>query len=216
MPAFSIRESLSVGWNILKKRPLFVVFVPLFVWLVATILSTIISEILFVLSPELFGTILDLIISIAIGTVQGIAVIMLYLKLYDDTETATIGDAWQPQLFWPFLGASLLIGIMVFIGLLIFVIPGIIVAMVFYFTTYIVVDKNLGPINALKESARITEGHRWRLFLFSLAVVGINLVGALVFFVGLFITVPITALALIHIYRTLEQDSSEVVEVQPI
>ena len=56
--------------------------------------------------------------------------------------------------------------------------PGIIFALMFMFSTFIVIDRELGPIEAMKESHRITHGHKWKLLGFSLLLVLINLLGA--------------------------------------
>jgi hypothetical protein len=45
------------------------------------------------------------------------------------------------------------------------------------------------------------------LFLFGLALGGINILGALVFFVGLFATIPTSMVAYAYVYRTLAGDA---------
>lgn len=49
------------------------------------------------------------------------------------------------------------------IGTLFFVIPGIIWAIQFYFVPQILVDKEVGIIEAFKISSRMTFGHKWQL-----------------------------------------------------
>lgn len=68
----------------------------------------------------------------------------------------------------------------------------------------LVVDKGLDPIEALKRSFQITAGKFWDLLLFVLIMLGINILGILCLGVGLLITLPLTSLALIYIYRKLE------------
>lgn len=55
----------------------------------------------------------------------------------------------------------------------------------------------------MKESWRITKGHKWQLLLLFLALLLVNLLGLLALFVGIFVSVPITMLAFAHAYRTL-------------
>jgi uncharacterized membrane protein len=71
------------------------------------------------------------------------------------------------------------------------------------FVPYIVIDRGLGPIEAMKESWRVTKGHKWQLFLLFLALIGLNILGAIALIVGLLVTIPITMLAAAHAYRTL-------------
>ena len=83
------------------------------------------------------------------------------------------------------------------------------VSSVFFFAMFAVIDRSLGPIEALKESARITEGIRLKIFLFMLAAGAINILGILLLFVGLLVTMPLTSLAMAHAYRLREHSASE-------
>lgn len=79
------------------------------------------------------------------------------------------------------------------------------------FSTYTVVDRAMGPIAALKESIEITKGNRAKIIGLLLALLLLNLVGVLALFVGLLVTVPMTLLAMVHVYRTLSRQSSATV-----
>lgn len=71
------------------------------------------------------------------------------------------------------------------------------------FVEYLVVDTGRGPVHAIKESFRMTQGHVGRLALLMLAFALINIGGAIVLFVGLLVSIPVTILAMAHAYRTL-------------
>jgi uncharacterized membrane protein len=66
-----------------------------------------------------------------------------------------------------------------------------------------VIDRDLGPIKAMKESKGITRGNKWPLLGFLLLLTLINLLGLIVLVVGLLVSIPISWLALVHAYRTL-------------
>jgi uncharacterized membrane protein len=89
--------------------------------------------------------------------------------------------------------------------MLLLIVPRIIFALMFMFATFIVIDRELGPINAMNESARIAKGYKWQLFGFTLVLVLINLLGLLALVVGLLVTVPVTSLAFVHVYRVLSE-----------
>jgi uncharacterized membrane protein len=55
----------------------------------------------------------------------------------------------------------------------------------------------------MKESSRITRGHKWPLFVFLLLLVLVNLAGLLALVVGLLVSMPVSMLAFVHAYRTL-------------
>jgi uncharacterized membrane protein len=71
------------------------------------------------------------------------------------------------------------------------------------FTTLIVIDKELGPIEAMKESMRIGRGYRWPLLGLIALLALIALAGVIALFVGLLVAMPVVTLAFVHAYRTL-------------
>jgi uncharacterized membrane protein len=83
------------------------------------------------------------------------------------------------------------------------VIPGIIWSIRFHFFSYLIVDKGVSPIEALKKSSKITKGTKWDLFLFGILLVFINILGALALLVSLFVTMPATMVANAFVYRKL-------------
>lgn len=59
-------------------------------------------------------------------------------------------------------------------------------------------------MESLPKSTKLTHGVKWRLVLFALAIVGLNLLGLIVFIVGLLVTVPVSLLAFAHVYLKLK------------
>jgi hypothetical protein len=78
---------------------------------------------------------------------------------------------------------------------------------------YFVVDKGLGPINALRASSRATRGAKWSLFVFGILCGLINILGVLCFFVGLFATGPTVMVAMALVYRNLSEQTPELAEL---
>jgi len=72
-----------------------------------------------------------------------------------------------------------------------------------------IVDRNMGPVQALKASAHATTSAKWHLFLFGILLGLINLAGALCFFIGLFATIPTSLVAYAHTYRQLSAEVSD-------
>lgn len=75
------------------------------------------------------------------------------------------------------LGLIILRSLIVGIATCLFIIPGIYVAVRLIFSEYAVIDQNMGIIEAMKYSWRITKGSFWRLF-------GAAIVGGLVYLAG--------------------------------
>ena len=213
MPTFSIGDCIRFGWETFKKRPGILIGA-----FVLTMLIPSIPGILFP-SPEVMpgvppppptnAALIAALASLVLGIFTAMGMTTLALRAHDDIANVTIGDLWNPQPFWRFLGAQFLVAIIIFVGLLLLIVPGIIAALGLLFVLYVVIDRGAGPINALKESWRITNGNKWQLFLFGLALMGLNLLGLLALVIGVLVTAPITWLAVTHAYRTLASQAGD-------
>src|ERR1700733_14041343 len=80
---------------------------------------------------------------------------------------ASFGDLFSGagRLF-PLLGLFFLMGILILFGLILFIVPGIILSLGLSYSTYYVIDRNMGPIDAMKASWAATNGEEGNLFLF--------------------------------------------------
>ena len=68
------------------------------------------------------------------------------------------------------------------------------------FFSYFILDKNMGPVEALSESLTRTTGLEFELFIIYAMLALINLVGALLFGLGLLFTIPYSWLVVSVIY----------------
>jgi len=82
--------------------------------------------------------------------------------------------------------ANLLVFSLVIIGLFVLIIPGIIIGCRLAFTSYLVMDKGLDPIEAVEKSWKLTRGQGWRIFLMGIASFFILIFGLILMFVGVF------------------------------
>ena len=149
--------------------------------------------------PSIIGTVINL----ALGTLLSMGATAFYLAAHDNPDTADLSLLWHPRPFWKYLGASILLALAVAIGFVLLIVPGIILGLMFMFTTFVVIERELGPIDAMSESHRLTRGHKWRLFGFVLLLLLINVLGVLALVVGLLVSIPVSTLAFVHAYRVL-------------
>lgn len=91
------------------------------------------------------------------------------------------------------------------LGGLIYLIFGIYLAMRLMFVTYYIVDKNAGVVDSIKMSWELTRNAVINLFLLSIVFAIVNFIGALLFGIGLAITVPLTFLATALLYRKFQK-----------
>ena len=102
-----------------------------------------------------------------------------------------------------FLIAGILYGLIVAVGTLALIVPGIILAIMFQFYKYAIIDKKLGITESLNYSKELTRGYKWTIFGIDIVLILINLGGALLFLVGLIFTIPITMIAEAIMYKKL-------------
>jgi len=142
----------------------------------------------------LLQTVIDLII--------GIGLIQISLKFIDNKKPK-YKDLFYYQPIVNYFLVALLTGLIVLGGFILLIIPGIFFALRLKFAVYLVIDKNLGPVEAIKKSWKITKGNVWNLFFFGILLGLINILGFICLIVGLFITIPLSMLATTFVYRKL-------------
>ncbi len=211
----SVGSFISFGWETFKKRPWFligatIVFVILS-WCASFVIGFIGGFAGAFSVPEVAG-IAGFIANFALNTLVGMGWLAFFIKAHDDPASVALSSFWHPQKFWSYLGTSVLFGSIVSVGFILFIIPGFIALTALMFAPYFVIDKGLGPIEALKASARITKGNRLRILALIAATSLISLLGTVPLFVGLLVAIPLTALATMHAYRRLATaaDANEV------
>lgn len=119
-------------------------------------------------------------------------------KLEWPRPSSLVGD------FLTFLLTWVLYGLLVGVGLVLLIVPGVIWGLMFGFSGYLVVDKKRDPIEAFRESKQLTRGVKGRLLEFALVLLGVNILGAIALGVGLFVTVPTTFIAAARVFRGLQ------------
>ena len=103
--------------------------------------------------------------------------------------------------FFQYVITSIVVGIIVFLGVILLIVPGIYFALKYAFAGLITIDQGLDVGEAMKRSAEITEGRKLSLLGFSIVTMIINIIGGLLFGLGLLITVPLTLLAFTILYN---------------
>ncbi len=132
-----------------------------------------------------------------------LGLIQLLLKVIRGTG-ATIGDLFGGgRALVPGVLASLLVGAGVILGLAVLIVPGVILALGWMFVQALIVDRGMGPVEAMQESWRVTRGEKGGLFLWMLVCVGLCLLGLMACGVGLFVAAPVCGIGTLLIYEDL-------------
>lgn len=196
--SFDVGRAISYGWTAYWKNAGPMVVLALVVLVVNFVISLIGGNV-----TGLASSIVLQLIGFVVGIVLAMGLIRASLAVVEG-RTPEVNVLFQTDGFGPYLVASILVGLGVFVGVLACIVPGVIVAIMWQFFGYVIVENpSMGPVDALRRSADITRGNRWPLFGLGLLLVGINLVGLVACGIGLIFTYGITVVTLAYTYKTL-------------
>ena len=140
-----------------------------------------------------------------IGTLIGV---LFQVGIYRASLEVTYGRPISVKTFFTFtdLGKVVLAALLVAVLSAIPVV-GIVVAFFAQFTLLFVLDKGLGPIDALKESFGLVNRNLGTVVILFLGVIAAYFVGSLLCGVGLFVAMPVALIAVTYTYRRLLGES---------
>lgn len=104
------------------------------------------------------------------------------------------------------LVTAAIIAALTFVGTLLCYVPGLIVGYLTVFAMFYVVDKNMGPVEAIKASVALTTGKFADTVVFYLLGIVVLFVGALLCGVGLLAAVPVVLAAGAYTFRRLHDE----------
>jgi hypothetical protein len=90
--------------------------------------------------------------------------------------------------YWNAVVANIVVGVIVGMGIVMLVVPGIIFACRLAFVPYLVVDREMDVMDALRVSWDMTRGYGWQIFLMGFLAIFIVIAGLICLFVGVFIS----------------------------
>jgi len=195
MPTISIKQALSFAFSTLTTRYglLFILVIASFVVPVAAFLVPLLSMMIpfgivgkvvqTTIPPQAFQTwfvspiaIVIAILTFAIGLFiymwAMLAITDVLLHLHQGIQWSRSQLHHLRSLIFPAMGAIIMYNIGKICLLVLLVIPGIIWILSCGLYWYALIDEHTGAIDSLKESGRLTRGHRLKLFLFYLLFLG--------------------------------------------
>jgi hypothetical protein len=119
-------------------------------------------------------------------------------------DAVEIGDLFSAfKNYWNAVGASLLVSIIVGVGFILLIVPGIFFACKLAFVPYLVVDKKMGVMKTIGESWRMaSHGRAWKVFLTGLMSIPILIAGLICLGVGVIISFMWIMAALASLYHS--------------
>lgn len=199
-PHFSKKEAISLGFELAKKHIVFFIGILIIVVLVSMASSAIQIGLLLEKQPSLY-ILLNVLIFI-VNAIISMGLIKISLE-FIDKKKPKFSNLFYVKPLVNFILGTIIRGLITFIGFILFIVPGIIFSIRFQYVTYLIIDKNLSAVDAVKKSWNMTRGNTWNLFFFAILLFLANILGAMLILLGLFITIPLTMLATAFVYRKL-------------
>lgn len=204
---FSIGAKLKFGWNAMKEH--------LFFFIIVMIVGVILQA-----SPGFFSNwstlqeqtgyntdlpqwllILLAIIFFFVSLIINLGFINISLDFVDGKKANFWHLFNQYKKVFSYLVALIIYIIVVAVGFIFFVVPGLYLAVRLSLFPYFIVDKDVGPIHALKLSSDATTGAKWDLFGLYIVSIFVTYLGFLCLIIGLFAAVPTVWVATASAYR---------------
>lgn len=138
-----------------------------------------------------------------LATIVDMGLLRIGINIYDGQEVNLQTLFSEARIFFKFLATTIIYGLIVALGIILLIVPGIVFAVSLQFAPILVIDKGIGPIAAIKQSWKITKGVKLQLFIFNLILVGITIFGVIALLIGTLVTIPVTTIALVWVYREL-------------
>lgn len=218
-PSFeaTVGGSYSYGWKMLMKH-----FVDLLLVTIIVIVINIPFHI-FRSSYEIGGIGFPIVVFFGFFTlVYGIFIVApieygadwMFLKAMRN-EKFEIKDMFSSfEIYLKVILANILVAVIVIMGMIALLIPGIIFACKLAFVPYLVMDRKLDPGEAIKESWRMTKGHAWTIFFMGVLAFFIIIAGLVCCIVGVVPAAMWVSSAFASLYYAVSSEEQGAVDIK--
>ncbi|MGP1621157.1 MAG: DUF975 family protein [Candidatus Cryptobacteroides sp.] len=162
-------------------------------------------------SPILLSFVGMIIVSLILIPWQaGIANGLKRLLVNNDRKIFNSSLTFAVKHYWKFILVNIIVCTLVILGMCLFIIPGIILALGLSMVNYVIADNpGISIDDVFSESWRLMKGHKWELFLFYLSFIGWILLSVLTFGIGLLWLTPYILTATAAFYEDLKATAIE-------
>lgn len=144
-------------------------------------------------------------VMVVVQTLAMAAYQLFLLRLVRGQETSFSDlNAIKPVIV-PLLFVGLLNAVAVMAGYVLLIVPGVIIALGLAMANFVVLDKNLRAVEAMKASWRIMVGYKGKLFVLVLLIALLNFAGMLACGMGTLVTMPISMVAMAMFYNRIAE-----------
>lgn len=180
-----VGRCLREGWELYKREPLLLSGATIVVALINALASTIPFAAAILYAPLL----------------AGLYILIMRVDEGKSIRLVQVFDGFKK--FLPLALASIVMSLLITLGLILLVIPGVYLAIAYGFTTLNIIDKHQDFWPAMENSRKTITSCFWSYSLLVLLMLAICIAGSLPFGLGLPIAVPVCIAAQYFFYRAL-------------
>lgn len=198
-PKFMISEVFATSWKCTKSQ----------LWILAGlligyfILSFTLSAFAMPMQSSLGGKIIVYVITLLLSTIFTLGYMKNIFQALDGEEPQFSAYGQQSKNILTYLIACIIMVFVVTLGCLLFIIPGIYLAIRLQFFQAFIIEENAGIMESLRKSWEITKDQALPLFILGLVMFGISLLGLILFGVGIFVAAPLVYMMYCYVFRKL-------------
>lgn len=208
VPRLEVGAAIGYGWKKFTEN-----VGPFIILMIAVFVAVIVIQVAqTVLTPNSTGFI-ALVWSAFIAAVGYVAVSIVQAGIWRAGLAVTRGEAPSPEMLVktenivPYILTQILVGIGVFIGFILCIIPAIVWLIFVAYAPILALDKGLSPGEAIKTSIDWVKGKFGEVFLILLVAYLVQLAGACLCGVGLLVSTPVSLVAIVYSYRALNNET---------
>ena len=197
MEKFSSKGVIRESWNLFKVH-WNVLWGALAVVLALNIVFGFVSE-----QQDPPVTFVVSVLSLLVGYYVQLGLMRLSLNVVDGKQVTVRQLFDEHRLVVRYIGASIVYGAIVIVGFLLLIVPGIVWSLKYSQYGFLMLDKNLGVMESLSMSGKITNGAKMELVWIGIVVGLLVLVSMIPLGLGLIATIPMSVLVGPLLYRRL-------------
>ena len=178
--------AFSHGWHTMKKyfiELLLVIFLLILLYLPIGLVNIFVDS---HSHSNFFPTFLIIAYGILVLGPVSYGIKWIFLKAVRNEPFKTYDMFMAFQNIWNVVFASILVSIIVGIGIVLLIVPGIIFACKLVFVPFLVMDRKMEAIEAVKKSWEMTKGYSWTIFGMAVVSFFIAIAGLICLGVGIF------------------------------
>ncbi|MBY6191050.1 DUF975 family protein [Microbulbifer agarilyticus] len=204
----AIGETLSEAWAKTSGRK-GTVWLGVLLYFVAYIAITVVASLITgqsMTNPDAnqgLGAILSQVIIVAASAPLGAGLMMIGIKIARDEQVSGTEVFAHFDKTLPLAAGMILMYLLVVLGFILLILPGIYLMIGYIFMMPLIVDKNLGPWQALEVSRKAVTKHWFPIFGFMIVLCLLYFAGFLALLIGLIWAIPTLGIAYGILYRNM-------------